>query len=131
MEKGRLRYRQAFWLQEFMLLTTVPHTYLLLVSCSLSHIWLCKSMDCRLLGFFVHGIIQERIMEWVVKLLQGNFPNPGLEPKSSALQVDSLRSEPPWKLLYHIVYLFYSSIYKYICIYINIYVYPCICVYTC
>ena len=30
-------------------------------------------------------------------LLQGNLPHPGLEPGSPALQVDSLRSEPPGK----------------------------------
>ena len=30
-------------------------------------------------------------------LLQGNLPNPGIEPRSSALQVDSLPSEPPGK----------------------------------
>ena len=30
-------------------------------------------------------------------LLQGIFPNPGIEPKSPALQVDSLSAEPPGK----------------------------------
>ena len=29
--------------------------------------------------------------------LQGNLPNPGIEPRFSALQVDSLPSEPPGK----------------------------------
>ena len=28
-------------------------------------------------------------------LLQGDLPNPGIEPRSPALQVDSLTSEPP------------------------------------
>ena len=27
--------------------------------------------------------------------LQGNFPDPGIEPRSPALQVDSLPAEPP------------------------------------
>ena len=30
-------------------------------------------------------------------LLQGNFPNPGIEPRSPALQADALTSEPPGK----------------------------------
>ena len=31
-------------------------------------------------------------------LLQGNLPNPGIEPRSPALQADSLPAEPPGKL---------------------------------
>ena len=30
-------------------------------------------------------------------LLQGNLPDPGIEPRSSALQADALTSEPPGK----------------------------------
>ena len=30
-------------------------------------------------------------------LLQGNLPNPGMEPRSPALQADSLPAEPPGK----------------------------------
>ena len=30
-------------------------------------------------------------------LLQGNLPNPGIKPRSSTLQVDSLPTEPPGK----------------------------------
>ena len=29
--------------------------------------------------------------------LPGDLPNPGIEPRSPTLQVDSLPSEPPWK----------------------------------
>ena len=32
-------------------------------------------------------------------LLQGIFPNPGIEPRSPALQADALTSEPPGKPL--------------------------------
>ena len=38
-------------------------------------------------------------------LLQGNLPNLGIKPRSPALQVDSLPSEPPekpWLVLYHV-----------------------------
>ena len=34
-----------------------------------------------------------------LSLLQGNLPNPGMEPRSPALQADSLPAEPPGKLL--------------------------------
>ena len=30
-------------------------------------------------------------------LLQGNLPNPGIEPRSPALEADTLTSEPPGK----------------------------------
>ena len=32
-----------------------------------------------------------------LSLLQGNLPNPGIEPRSPALQADSLPAEPPGK----------------------------------
>ena len=32
-----------------------------------------------------------------ISLLQGNLPNPGIEPRSPALQADSLPAEPPGK----------------------------------
>jgi len=32
-----------------------------------------------------------------LSLLQGNLPNPGIEPRSPALKVDSLPAEPPGK----------------------------------
>ena len=36
--------------------------------------------------------------------LQGIFPNPGIEPRSPALQVDSLPAEPPGKPKTNILY---------------------------
>ena len=32
---------------------------------SLSRVWLCDPMDCRLSGSSAHGIFQARILEWV------------------------------------------------------------------
>ena len=32
-----------------------------------------------------------------LSFLQGNLPNPGIKPRSPALQADSLPVEPPWK----------------------------------
>ena len=39
---------------------------------------LCDPMDCSLPGFFVHGIAQVRILEWVaISFLQGIFSTQG------------------------------------------------------
>jgi len=43
------------------------------------------------------GILQARILERVPMLFFRGLLNPGIEPRSSALQVDSLPSEPPGK----------------------------------
>ena len=53
---------------------------------------LCDPMD-----FTVHGILQARILEWVAFPFSRDRPNPGIEPRSPALQVDSLPAEPPGK----------------------------------
>ena len=54
----------------------------------------------------VHGILQARILEWVViPSPPGDLPNPGIEPRSPAWQVDSLPAELPGKpqlSLYHL-----------------------------
>ena len=53
-------------------------------------------LDCSPPGSSVHGILQARILEWVaISLLQGDLPDPGIEPRSPALQADSLPTEPP------------------------------------
>ena len=59
---------------------------------SLSRVWLCDSVDCT-----VHGILQARILEWVAFPSPGDLPNPGIEPRSPALQADSLPPELPGK----------------------------------
>ena len=50
----------------------------------------CLSL-CDPMGHTVQGILQARILEWVA------FPNPGIEPKSSTLQVDTLPAETSGK----------------------------------
>ena len=40
--------------------------YYVLVVQLLSHVWLCDPMDCSPPGSSVHGILQARILEWVV-----------------------------------------------------------------
>ena len=63
----------------------------------MTNLTLCDPMDCSLLGSSVQGILQARILEWVATLSLGNLPNPGIEPRSPVLQLNSLASEPPGK----------------------------------
>ena len=63
---------------------------------SLSRVWLFATpMDCSLPGSSVHGIPQARILEWAASPFSRDLPDPGIEPRSPALQADSLLSEPP------------------------------------
>ena len=43
------------------------------------------------------GILQARVLEWLPCPPPGNLPNPGIEPRSLALQADSLPSGLPRK----------------------------------
>ena len=45
----------------------------------------------------VHGVLQARILEWVAFPSRGDVLNPEIEPRSPALQVDSLPAETPGK----------------------------------
>ena len=58
---------------------------------------LCDPVDCSLPGSFIHGILQARILEWVA--ISFSTATQGFEPRSPALQADSLPSEPQGKLL--------------------------------
>ena len=52
---------------------------------------------CDLMDYTVHGILQARILEWVAIPFSGDILNPGIKPRSPALQTDSLLSEPAGK----------------------------------
>ena len=54
-------------------------------------------MDCRPPGSSVHGISQERILEWVAISFSKDLPDSRIEPGSLALQADSILKEPPEK----------------------------------
>ena len=66
-------------------------------------------MNCRLPVSCAHGILQERILDWVSKKKKKEYwsgflfpsprdlPDPGIEPGSLALQADSLPPKPPEK----------------------------------
>ena len=53
---------------------------------------LCDPMD-----YTVHGFLQARILEWVAVPFSRDLPNPGIEPRSPTLQMDSSLSELPGK----------------------------------
>ena len=54
-------------------------------------------MVCSLSGSSVYGILQEIILEWVAFPISRGSSQPGIEPRSPALQADSSLSEPPGK----------------------------------
>ena len=58
----------------------------------------CDPVDHSPPGSSVHGILQERILEWVVIPPPGDLPDPGIEHRPPALQAASLPTEPPGKL---------------------------------
>ena len=52
---------------------------------------------CNPTNYTVHGILQARILEWVAFPFSRGFSHPGIEPRSPALQADSLPAEPQGK----------------------------------
>ena len=54
---------------------------------------LSNPMDCSLPGSSVHGILQARILDWLAIPFSRDLPDPGIKPRSPALQADSLPSE--------------------------------------
>ena len=60
-------------------------------------------MNCSPLGSSVHGIFRQEYQSGLPFPPPGDLPNPGIEPGSSALQADSLPSDPPGK---HVPFLF-------------------------
>ena len=49
-------------------------------------------------GSSVHGILQARILGWVAISFSGDLPDTGIEPRSPALQADSLPTELQGKI---------------------------------
>ena len=62
-----------------------------------SYLTLWEPIDCSPRGSSVHGISQARILEWVAIPFSRESFQPRIKPRSSALQADSLLSEPPEK----------------------------------
>ena len=49
------------------------------------------------MNYTVHGILQTRVLESVAFPFSRDLPNPGIKPRSLALQADSLPAEPQGK----------------------------------
>ena len=56
---------------------------------------LCDPVDCSPPGSSVHGILQQESWSGLPLPSPGDLPDPGMEPRSPALQADALTSEPP------------------------------------
>ena len=57
---------------------------------------LCLTL-CNPMDYTVREILQARILEWQLFPSPGYLPNPGIKPRSPALQTDSLPAETPGK----------------------------------
>ena len=78
-------------------LVILPLALTLVCSATQSGPALCDPINCNPPGSSVHGILQARILEWLLCLSLGGLPDPGIESRSPALQVDSLPVELPGK----------------------------------
>ena len=81
---------EIFFLFFFFFASACENTMKVIQSC----LTFCDPMD-----YTVHGILQARIPEWVYWsgqsfLSSEDLPNPGIKPRSPALQMDSLPAEP-------------------------------------
>ena len=71
---------------------------------------LCDHMDCNPPGSSVHGDSpRQEYWSGLPCPPPGDLPNPGIEPRSPGLQVDSLLSEPPGKARYSLLLSFSSK----------------------
>ena len=62
---------------------------------------LCNTMDCSPPGSSVHGNSPgKNTAVGCHALLQGDLPNPGIKPRSPALQADSFPAVPPGRYCY-------------------------------
>ena len=63
--------------------------------------WKWKSPSCLTLcnpmDYTVHGILQDRILQWVAFPFSRGSPNQGIEPRSPPLQMDSLPAKTQGK----------------------------------
>ena len=64
-----------------------------------------RPMDCSPPGSSVHGISQQEYWSGLPFPPPGDLPNPGIEPGSPVLEVDSLPPEPPKSWLTMICFL--------------------------
>ena len=56
----------------------------------------CVPMDCSPPDFSIHGICRQEYWSGLPFPFPGDLPDPGIKPRSPALQADALSSEPPF-----------------------------------
>ena len=87
--KGKLKKKNTGFASDILFLGLK-----VVIVCVLSHVWLfCDPMNCSLPGSSDHGIFQARILQWVAISSTRGSSWPGIEPRSPALQADSLPFE--------------------------------------
>ena len=79
---------------------------------------LCDPMDCSPPGSFIHGHSPGKNTGVGVVISSsrgsskpGDLPDPGIKPRSPALQADTLPSEPPGKPKYRCMYIYLYNTY--------------------
>ena len=80
--------------------------YISVVLVAQSYSTLCDPMDSSLPVSSVHGILQARILEWVAIPFSRDLLNPGIEPRSPALEADFLNHLNYRELLYWDLYTY-------------------------
>ena len=62
--------------------------HLLALILPMEDVWLCDPKGCSLPGFSVHGILQERILEWVVIPFSRGSSRPRDQTQTQGLNLD-------------------------------------------
>ena len=75
-------------------ITWEAHTVCLKVKVKVAQ--LCPTL-CDPIDYTVPGILHARMLEWVAFPFSRDLPNPGIKPRSPALQADSSSAEPQGK----------------------------------
>ena len=89
----------------------LEHNFIIFISHKEKVAQLCPTL-CDTMDYTVPGTLQARILEWVTVPFSRGSSNPGTEPRTASLQVDSLPSEP------HVYMILFKNIIKCPC-YIN------------
>ena len=95
----RLNWTEVNW-SSYSLITNYHNQWLHYVLCFVAQLCLtlCDPMDYSLPGFSVHGeFSRQESSSGLPCPPPGDLTNPGIKPRSPALQTDSLSSEPPGK----------------------------------
>ena len=82
-------------------------------------VWLFATLDCRLPGSSVHGILQARILEWVAIFYSRGSSQPGIEPTtlmSLALAGRFFTTGTIWEAQINMYKYMNLCIYRYVCL---------------